>query len=257
VCKSLFNIEREQEIIDLIKHKKSITVAELSNKFYISEASIRRDLTRLEKKGIIKRTYGGAVLVEGLDAEIPLSVRETEQKTAKDVIGRLAASLVKDGDTAILDSSSTTLRMVPYLEGKDNLTVITNGAKTAVELGEFLHIKVYSTGGALRENSLSYIGELARKAIESFFVETLFFSCRSISLEKGLFDSNEQESELRRIMMNQASRIVLLCDSSKFDKLSFSKISGFERIHYLITDIKPSKEWIDFLSGNKVTLLHG
>lgn len=242
--------------MDLIKERKSITVTELSTRFYISEASIRRDLTRLEKKGIIKRTYGGAVLVEGLDAEIPLSVRETEQKTAKDIIGRLAASLVKDGDTTILDSSSTTLRMAPYLEGKNNLTVITNGAKTALELGELLHIKVYSTGGVLRENSLSYIGEIARKSIESFFVDTLFFSCRSISIEKGLFDSNEQEAELRRIMMQQARQVVLLCDSSKFDKISFSKVCGFEKINYIITDTKPSTEWIDFLSGKKVKLMY-
>jgi DeoR/GlpR family transcriptional regulator of sugar metabolism len=257
VYKSLFNIEREQDIINLIKETKSITVAELSSRYYISEASIRRDLTRLEKKGIIKRTYGGAVLVEGLDVEIPLFIRETEQKSAKDVIGRIAASLVKDGDTAIIDSSSTTLSMVPYLEGKNNLTVITNGAKTAIELGKHLHIKVYSTGGILRENSLSYIGEIARNSIESFFVDMLFFSCRSTSIEKGLFDSNEQEAELRRIMMQQARQVVLLCDSSKFDKVSFSKVCSFEKIHYVITDTKPSNEWMDFLNGKRVKLLHG
>jgi DeoR/GlpR family transcriptional regulator of sugar metabolism len=252
----MFTIERQKQIMALLKSKKSITVSELSQKFYIGEATIRRDLDKLEKKGLLKRTYGGAVLVEGLDMEIPLSVREAEQKNEKELIGQTAANLVLDDDIIIIDSSSTTLKMVPYLKGKSSLTVITNGAKTAVELGELLHIKVYSTGGMLRENSLSYIGELSRKCIERFFVDTLFFSCRAISLENGITDSNEDEAELRKVMIKNCRKAVLLCDNTKFDKISFCKICGFDKIDYIVTNKRPSIQWLKFFEENGVKLLY-
>ena len=138
----MFTIERQQGIVNLLKAKRSLTVTELSQKFFIGEATIRRDLERLEKKGLLKRTYGGAVLLDGLDSEIPLSIREIEQKDAKDVIGHMATKFVEDGYIIIMDSSSTVLKMAPHLKGKSKLTVITNGAKTAVDLGELLHINV-------------------------------------------------------------------------------------------------------------------
>lgn len=252
----MFTIERQQSIMNLLKSKKSATVTELSQKFYIGEATIRRDLEKLEKKGLLKRTYGGAVLLDGLDSEIPLSIREIEQKDAKDVIGHMAAQLVEDRDIIIMDSSSTVLKMVPHLKGKGKLTVITNGAKTAVDLGVLLHVKVYCTGGMLRENSLSYIGELARRCIDGFFADTLFFSCRAASMEKGLSDINEDEAELRRLMIKNCKKVVLLCDSSKFNKVSFTKICDFEKANFIITDKKPSSLWIQFLMEKGVEIIY-
>ena len=252
----MFTIERQQNIINLLKSKKSVTVTELSRKFFIGEATIRRDLEKLEKKGLLKRTYGGAVLLDGLDSEIPLSVREIEQKDAKDVIGHLAAQLVEDGDIIIMDSSSTVLKMVPHLKGKSKLTVITNGAKTAVDLGELLHAKVFCTGGMLRENSLSYVGELARRCVDSFYADTLFFSCRAISMEKGLSDISEDEAELRRLMIKNCKKVLLLCDSSKFDTVSFSKICDFDRINCIITDKKPSAPWIEYIKDKRAEIYY-
>ena len=253
----MFTIERQQDIINILMLKKSVTVSELSKKFFIGEASIRRDLEKLEKMGLLKRTYGGAVLLEGLDSEIPLAVREVEQKDAKQIIGNAAANLVKDGDIIIMDSSSTVFRMIPYLKGKKNLTVITNGAKTAVELGEMLYIKVYCTGGILRENSLSYIGQFARNCVKAFNFDVLFFSCRAISIEKGITDISEDEAELRRLMIENSKESILLCDSSKFDKVSFCKIGEFDMINRIITDKKPSSQWMDFFNGKGINLLYG
>lgn len=252
----MFPLERRQNILNLLKTKKSVLVSELSQQFFIGEATIRRDLEKLEKKGFLKRTYGGAVLLEGLDSEIPLSIREIEQKDAKDSIGQLAARQVADGNIIIIDSSSTVLRMVPYLKAKNQLTVITNGARTAVDLGELLHVRVYSTGGMLRENSLSYIGEAARRCISSLNADILFFSCRAISMDKGLTDISEEEAELRRLMINSCQKTILLCDSSKFDKVSFNKICGFDAIDCLITDQKPAATWADFLQAKGVEVIY-
>jgi len=116
--------------------------------------------------------------------------------------------------------------------------------KTAIKLGEHLNIKVYCTGGRLRENSLSFVGETSERFIENYFADIVFFSCRSISIQYGIFDSNEQESSLRRIMMKNSKKSVLLCDPTKFDKVSFSKVCDFTKIDYLITDAKPSDEWL-------------
>ena len=253
----MFSIERQNEIVALLKIQKSVTVRELSKKFYVSEATIRRDLDKLDNKGIIKKTYGGAVLLEGLDIEIPLSVRETEQKNEKDIIGKLAADLVKNNDIIIMDSSSTTLKMVQYLKSKENLTVITNGAKTAIELGDLLHTQVYCTGGKLRENSLSYIGQFARKTISNFYVDMAFFSCRSLSMENGLYDSNPSEAELRKDMMAKSKKSILLCDHTKFDSVSFCKIGELDnQIHAIITDKSPSNRWVNFLDKRNIRLIY-
>lgn len=254
--KVMFVIERQQEILNLLKMQKSVKVTELSKKFYIGEATIRRDLDKLEKKGLLKRTYGGAILLEGLDSEIPLSVREIDQKNAKDIIGNRAVQLVEDGNIIIMDSSSTVLKMAPYLKDRKQLTIITNGAKTAVELGEMFHFKIHCTGGTLRENSLSYIGEHARRCIDSMFADTLFFSCRAISTEKGLTDICEEEAELRKLMIKNCKKIVLLCDSTKFDNVAFCKIEDFDKIHYIVTDKCPSAQWENFFMEKNVTLLY-
>lgn len=250
----MFAIERRKEILEHLKKHKAVTVKELSNRFYIGEATIRRDLEKLEKSGLINRTYGGAVLLEGLHAEIPLYVRESEKKEEKDKIASLASEYVSNGDVIIMDSSSTTIRMIPYLANKTKLTIITNGAKTAVDLAELKNFKVYSTGGKLRENSLSYIGETANKFFNNFNADTLFFSCRALSIERGITDSNEEEAILRKLMIQSSHKSVLLCDSSKFDRTSFCKIGHINYIDTIVTDKKPNDKWIEYLSEQNVKL---
>ena len=248
----MLTIERIKEITEELKNKNAVSVKELAKKHFTSESTIRRDLEKLEKMGIVKRSYGGAILIEGANAEIPLLVRENEQKSAKDIIGHHASTLVENGNVLFLDSSSTVLHIVPYLKGVERLTIITNGAKTVVECVNLLNAKVYSTGGLLRENSLSFIGETAKRSVKDYYTDVLFFSCRALSLEKGLTDISEDEAGLRRLMIENAKKVVLLMDSSKFDKISFCNICSLSKIHTLITDKKPSDKWLDFLKNNSI-----
>lgn len=252
----MFPVERQQAIVQILKDKKSMTVTELSKTLFIGEATIRRDLEKLAKANLLQRTHGGAVLEEGLDREIPLAVRESAQISAKNLIGTLAAQLVHDGDTIIIDSSSTSLKMVAAMRTKERLTVITNGAKAVLELGESHLVRVYCTGGVLRENSLSFIGQQARAAIENYSADCLFFSCRGLSIEKGLTDSSEEEAELRRVMAQSSRKVVLLCDHTKFDTISFCKVMDFKSIHYLITDRKPDARWSEFLAKKDIQVLY-
>ncbi|MHB1483457.1 MAG: DeoR/GlpR family DNA-binding transcription regulator [Saccharofermentanales bacterium] len=245
----MLNLERQQAIFDVIKEKKSAAVEKLAKKFFTSETTIRRDLEKLEIAGLIRRTYGGALLIEGIDTEIPLIVRETENISAKKTIASAAADMVTDDDVIIMDSSSSVLSMVPFLNGKRNLTVITNGAKASVELGNMLHTKVYCTGGLLRENSLSYIGPYARSIMEKLYANKVFFSARSLSLQAGVTDINEEEAELRRIMIKNAKISVLLMDSSKIDTVSFSNVCSLSQINTIITDQNDKINQIDWIKS--------
>ncbi|NLN82226.1 MAG: DeoR/GlpR transcriptional regulator [Clostridiales bacterium] len=253
----MFTLERQTAILEYLKVNKSASISDLSKRFFIGEATIRRDLDKLEKQKLVKRTYGGAVLVEGLNIEIPISVREKEQALAKDIIGRRAAELVNDGDIIIMDSSTTTYYMIPYLKSKSDITIITNGVKTATSLGNTLHTRVYCTGGKLRENSLSLVGQGAKDYIKNFSAQKLFFSCRGITPDNGAMDNSEEEAELRKVMMGCAEGIILLCDSSKLNKKAFYRICGLDSLHHIVTDKEPSADILAALTSGGIKVLVG
>ncbi len=243
--------ERRNAVLKFIKDKGGANVSALSKMLFINEATIRRDLNELARLGLIKRTYGGAVPVSGPDSEIPLFVRETEFKAQKETIGLLAAQFVSDGDTIMLDSSSTTAHIIPGLIPKKGLKIVTNGAKTAILLSQLSGAKIYCTGGMLRENSLSFIGPAAASSIENLHFDSAFFSCRGVSLENGLTDLSEDEAHLRRLMIKHSKRSYLLAVSEKLGSVSFSRISGLESISGIVTEKRPSPEWRAGL-GNKL-----
>lgn len=242
--------ERLKKIMDRVKNDKFVDVKSLSKDFFINEATIRRDLNKLENSGLINRTYGGAVLVEGLDSEIPLYARESSNAGKKEVIGKLAANKIHDDDTIILDSSSTTLKIINHLIGKKNLKIITNGAKTTTLLSKLTDCTIYCTGGKLRENSLSFIGQTAVDYIKNFYVDIAFLSCRSLSADKGLTDSNEDEAMLRRAMISSAKKSILLIDSTKINTVSFFSICQINKIDKIICDIVLPQEITDKLRRN-------
>ncbi len=253
----MLTLERRNGIFEYLKTNKSARIAELSKQFFIGEATIRRDLEKLEKQGLIKRTYGGAVLIQDINSEIPLAVREKEQQTSKDIIGRLAADLISDGDIIILDSSSTSNMLVSYLKHKTNLTVVTNGLKVATNLGENTTATVYCTGGKLRENSLSFAGAIARSSMKKIHAKTLFFSCRGVSGKNGATDPFVEEADLRKQMIESASKTVLLCDHTKFNQSAFYTICDFSKIDYFITDIKPPADLEEALVRCGVLVVSG
>lgn len=142
----MFAYERKQQILDLLKIKKAISVEELCKTLYTSGATIRRDLQDLEKDRLIKRTHGGAVLLEGTSTETPLVLRESENSSQKQLISELAVKHISDGMTLFFDSSSTVSYIIRQLHQFQGLKVITNGIKTASLLSDYKNIKIYCTG---------------------------------------------------------------------------------------------------------------
>lgn len=254
--KSMLAVERRKKIMEIINENKSVLVTELSKLFSVTEETIRRDLEKLETEGLLKRTYGGAVLHESTNVELPFNIRVGKNPEGKKAIGVKVAEFIEDGDSIILDSSSTALQVAKSIKHKRKITVITNSEKVVLELSNAVDCKVISTGGTLKANSMSLVGHWAEKAIQNYNVDKAIISCAGASLVKGFTDSNELEAEVKKAMIDSSEKIFLVVDNTKFDKVSFTKIADFRSIDYIFTDKKLSSEWEKQIEENKIKLIY-
>lgn len=215
----MFYSERQAQLYALLAKEKKLTVHELAQRLYTSEATVRRDLDALEKQGKVKRTFGGAVPAEAGPAEVPLFYRQSQNVQAKIEIAKAAAAHVRDGATVFLDSSSTAAHLVPFLTAFRDLTVITNSPQTSIALAK-LDIRTYCTGGILLRKSFSYVGGMAADFLDTFRADAVFFSCRGYSPEEGLItESTAEEAFIKKKMIANAKAKIFLCDKSKYGKV--------------------------------------
>jgi DeoR/GlpR family transcriptional regulator of sugar metabolism len=213
----MLTLERQNAIMEILRKDKAAAIQKLSEQFDTSTASIRRDLEKMEQQGLIKRTYGGAVLATGVNVEIPLVVREIEQKEAKYKIAREAARFITDQDTIFMDSSTTTKELTNFMEDLKGLTVITNGIRAMTDLSQFDNVTVYGISGQLRRKQLSMVGKQAENCVTDYWASKLFFSCTGLWRSHGAMDYSDAEAEVRKQMMEACQKIILLCDHTKFD----------------------------------------
>ena len=159
-------IERKNAILERLQKEQRVLVAELSQEYGVTEETIRRDLDKLEKEGFVKKTYGGAVLNENTNIEMPLRIREKTNRKEKQTIAKLVASMIEEGDSIILDSSSTSLMVAHELKDRKKLTVITNSLEVLIEFSKSKGVQVISTGGMLKSSTLSLVGKMQRKHLK-------------------------------------------------------------------------------------------
>lgn len=247
-------IERKNEILGILQKEHRVLVAELSQKYNVTEETIRRDLEKLEKEGFVKKTYGGAVLNSNTSMDLPLKIREKTNKKEKLVIARMVSNLVEDGDTIMLDSSSTSLMIARNLKQLKNLTVITNSVEVLIELSGSKGVNVISTGGNLRYSSLSLVGKNAEKMLRNFNVDKVILSCKGIDMLKGVTESNEAEAEVKNMMRTCAKTTILAIDSSKFNKISFVKVLDLHKGDIVVTD-KVEERWLTYFEENEIQLV--
>jgi DeoR family fructose operon transcriptional repressor len=228
--------EREARILKLLEDGDELSTVELASRMFVSEPTIRRDLAVLAKKGAIIRTHGGAIIKRSVaDEKIPLLFREQEQNTAKAIMGKIAASMIRDGYTIMMDATTSAFHILPHLESFKNLIVITSGAKTSYFLGR-MNIKNICTGGRMIPVSLSYVGANAERTIRDYNADIVFFSCRGLSLDGRLTDNSIEENNIRRVMMKNSAKKVFLCDSTKFDKVCLHNLCTVSEIDEIISD---------------------
>lgn len=248
-------IERKSEILAILQREKSVLVAELSQKYHVTEETIRRDLDKLEKEGYIKKTYGGAVINENTSVEIPFKVRERTNKKEKQIIARLVQEVISEGESIMLDSSSTSLMVARNLKQYSKLTVITNSVEILLELSNCKNIKVISTGGELRESALSLGGRQAEQMLTRYNVDKAVLSCKGVSMDKGITDSNEPEAQIKSTMSQCAKTTVWAIDSTKFDKVSFVQLAHFKEGDIVVTNKPLESRWMDYLADYNIRVV--
>lgn len=218
-------------------------VDELSEEFDVSTVTIRNDLDFFEEKGLIHRTYGGALLRNNVYNDPSLEEKQKINVDKKRRIGEYAAGLVNDGDSIILDSGTTTREIALRLKDKKNMVLMTNAINTAVELAGVSEIQLMLTGGVLRDKSYSLVGPEAERTMNNYYFDKLFLGVDGMDFEHGLTTFNPQEAQLNRLMVERSNQVIAVTDSSKFGRHSFSYICDLSPIGMVITDDEISKEF--------------
>ena len=221
--------EREKELLATIEKSDFVSTKVLLKTQYTSISTLRRDLIKLEERGLIIRIKGGVMAVKkSPDDRIAFFLRESENLPEKKLIAQKAATLIHDGDTVMLDASTSAYCIIPYIaENCKDIIVITSGAKASFLLGE-LGIKNVCTGGKMINKSFSYIGQIAEKTISQYNADIAFFSCHG--------DNSIEENDVRRIMIQHSRQKVLLCNSSKFGNTCLNNLCHLSEIDNVISE---------------------
>ena len=235
-------VERKNSILGLLQSDGRVVVSELAEKFDVSEETIRRDLEKLERDGLVQKSYGGAVLNENAQSDMPLAVRKRTNVIGKQKIAELVSRYVPDNSSIMLDSSSTALFIAKRIKDRKNMVVITNSLEILVELKDRKEWKIFSSGGQLGEDSLALVGSQADKMISSFHVDSAIISCKGFDINKGFTDSNDMHASTKRTMLENCEKRVLAVDSSKFNRIAFNVVGTLSDIDVLVTDVKPADD---------------
>ncbi len=249
--------ERRHYILALTQKHGRVLVDELSESLGISRITIRKDLDHLESRGLLFRTHGGALLPgPGTLSDPSLTEKEGLHSGEKQRIAAAAVELIQEGRCILLDSGTTTTAIARSLKKFSHLTIITNAVNIAAELNG-TDFEVLLTGGSLRKNSFSLVGPLAEETLCDMHGDILFLGVDGFDLEAGLTTPNVMESRVNRAMVKSASMVVVVCDSTKFNRRSLSKIVDVNMVHHVITDSALPKDMADALRGMdiKVTLV--
>ena len=237
-------IERRNAILEKLQVERRVVVSELSALYDVSEETIRRDLDKLENDGYAIKSYGGAVINENSNLDLPYNVRKNTNVLGKQKIAALISEMVHDGDNIMLDASSTAVAIAKAIKNKKDLTVITNSLEIALELIETPGCNVISTGGVATGSSFALVGSVTDKTIRSYYVDKAIISCKGIDMYAGFTESDERHANNKASMFYMAKTKILAIDSSKFDKIAFAKIGDLREISKIVTDKKPEEEWL-------------
>ncbi|MEW5959851.1 MAG: DeoR/GlpR family DNA-binding transcription regulator [Chloroflexota bacterium] len=246
--------ERRQAILATLEEAGQLSVATLSSRFDVSEVTIRQDLQALNEQGLLLRTRGGAV-ASNVMPELSVELRQHQQATQKARIGQAAARLVNDGDTIILDASTTAQAIIPHLKHLTELTVITNSLKTALSFLDAPQIQVILPGGTLRRAAISLVGQFDSEAIRDINVQVGFFGARGLTLAEGLTDVDLQESRMKRAMLQRCQKKVGVLDARKWGKVAAVTIAPLDQIDTIISDADAPAGLVEQFRQHKIEVI--
>lgn len=250
--------ERLQRISEQLVRERKVLCNELAGQFGLTPASIRLDLHELEQRGLATRVYGGAVLATAGQAmqEQRIAERLDLQRAAKEAIGQAAAALIADTETIMIDGGTTTIEVCRHLHDKHNLTVISCALHSLwQELASRSNLQVFITGGYLRPESSSLVGEAAENTLCSLRASKAILGIDGISLESGLTTFNFLEAGVKKRMIETSQKLVIVADHTKFGRVCPLPVAPVERASVIVTDAGISQDWVMALQERGVTII--
>ena len=251
----VFARERQDEIARLVGEQGRVRVRDLATRFAVSTVTIRKDLVVLEHEGRLTRTHGGALLRARDRPEPAFDLRERLQQDEKARIGAAAAALVHDGDSIVMDASTTGLavaRRIRAQGGWSQLTVITNGLRIASELAGSPGITVLMTGGRVRQEAMSVVGHLGDGLFERINVQTAFVGAAGFAVVPGLSDATEEEAQIKRSMVAAARQVIAIVDHTKWQRVAFATFCRTDQIDKVLTDDQAPAEMVRELRARDI-----
>lgn len=248
--------ERLEIIKEMAREEKKVYVSELSKKFNVTEETIRRDLDKLEKQGVLIREYGGAVLnTEKLSKSTQIYNKPWINIKNIKGIAEKAINFVEKGSTMVVDCNLLTLEVLKLINNIEDVTVITNSVRVVQELNHS-NINLILTGGSINCNTQSLQGNITEEVLKNYNVDIALLTCNGIDITNGISELNEAEAEIKKIMIGQAKKVILLADETIFDTISFVKLFDYEDLDCIITDKEPRKEWINLFKSYGIQIIY-
>lgn len=254
----VFSRERQEHIVRIVDGQSRARVADLSVRLRVSQQTIRKDLAALATQGRLIRAHGGAMAAGRAKQERAFDVRERLQQDEKSAIGRSAAALIEDGQSIALDASTTSLclaRAIKARAGWTQLTVVTNGLRTASELAGYPGITVAMPGGRVRWEALSLVGSIGEGVFERINLQTAFVGAGGFTIDTGLSDMTEEEAQIKRSMTANAREIVALVDHTKWGSTAFATFCPTDQLDRVVTDEQAPPDMVRGLRERDVEVL--
>lgn len=228
--------ERQREIVRRVRRDGRVEVAALAGDFGITTETVRRDLTRLERRGLVRRVHGGALPIEDLGYELDLEQRMALHRDEKERIGAAAAKLLPEEGSVLIDSGTTTARLVEAIPSGNELVVTTNSLPLAWEMTTRPNLTVLMPGGRVRPLTMAQVDVWTQRVLAELHVDIAFIAANGMSAEHGLTTPDVAEAEIKRAMIRAGAQVVLLADSSKLGRRQFIRFGDIEQVDVLITD---------------------
>jgi DeoR/GlpR family transcriptional regulator of sugar metabolism len=253
--RDVFARERQEHIARIVEEHGRARVGDLAALFHVSAVTFRKDLLVLESENRLVRTHGGAIAVDRSRPELAFEIRERLQADEKQLIGAAGAALVHDGESIVMDASTTALSVARHLKargGWSQLTVITNGLRLASELAGHPGIVVLMLGGRVRWEALSVVGQLGDGLFSRINVQKAFLGAAGFTLESGLSDATDEEAQIKRSMVAAAREVIAIVDHTKWERAAFATFCPTDKVGVVLTDAGAPADMVRALTGRGV-----
>ncbi len=251
----VFARERQEHIARIVEEHGRARVADLATRFGVSSVTIRKDLVALESEHRLIRAHGGAIAIDRSRPELSFDIRERLQADEKWRIGAAGAALVHDGESIVMDASTTALSVARHLKtrgGWSQLTVLTNGLRLASELAGHPGIIVLMLGGRVRWEALSVVGQLGDGLFSRINVQKAFLGAAGFTVESGMSDATDEEAQIKRSMVAAAREVIAIVDHTKWERAAFATFCPTDKISVVLTDVAAPDAMVRALIGRGV-----